>query len=218
MSKVLLQEDYFLPTRLSEEVSDDSKHYYFEGIYAQAELENRNGRNYPLSVLKEAVDEYRREYINTNRALGQLEHPNDLVISMDRACIRILNLDQDPENPNNFIGKSLILDGTPMGDLVIGLLRGGTQLGVSTRGAGSLDSNHMVEVLQLVSVDVVLNPSAPDAFQNAIYEEQEYTNKFEFSKKKKFLEDYKRLVESAALNQQKLSNKRKLKLLEEFLK
>ena len=132
--------------------------------------------------------------------------------------MRIIDLHQDSQNPANFIGKSRILDGTPKGDLVIGLLKGGTQLGVSTRGAGAIDENSTVNKLLLVAIDAVLNPSAPDAFMKALKEEQEFTNRFQTSAKTKFLKNYQSLVEETlALRKQNNANA-KMKLLEDFIK
>lgn len=213
-----LIEEYFLGTTLTEDVNDNGeKHYYFEGIYAQANLRNKNERIYPVEILKQAVDEYVEEWVKTNRALGELMHPEGLELDLDRACLRILDLHQDEQNPNNFIGKSRILDGTPKGDLVIGLLKGGTQLGVSTRAAGALDDNRIVDRLILVAIDAVLNPSAPDAFQKALLEEQEYTKKFQSSHKTKFLQSYNVLVENALHATKEANQRKKMDLLKKFI-
>lgn len=213
-----LIEEYFLGTTLTEDVSDNGeKHYYFEGIYAQANLRNKNERIYPVEILKQAIDEYVEEWVKTNRALGELMHPEGLELDLDRACLRILDLHQDEQNPNNFVGKSRILDGTPKGDLVIGLLKGGTQLGVSTRAAGALDDNRIVDRLILVAIDAVLNPSAPDAFQKALLEEQEYTKKFQSSHKTKFLQSYNVLVENALHATKEANQRKKMDLLKKFI-
>lgn len=214
----VLKEEYFLGTSLTEEVQDDGKkHFYLEGIYAQAELQNKNGRVYPLDLLKSSIDAFNQEWVMTGRALGELMHPEGLEVNLDRVCLRILDLHQDISNPANFIGKSRILDGTPKGDLVIGLLQGGTQLGVSTRGAGSIGNNGKVEKLILMAIDLVLNPSAPDAFQKALREEQEFTKRFQTSAKTKFLKEYSELTETA-LASVKIANQRKnMKSLEKFL-
>lgn len=213
-----LVENYYLGASLREEENDGVKHYYLEGIYCQAELENKNGRIYPVELLKNSVDTYVEEWVKTNRALGELMHPEGLEIDLDRVCLRILDLHQDESNPANFVGKSRILDGTPKGDLVIGLLKGGTQLGVSTRGAGSINEQGVVDQLVLVAIDAVLNPSAPDAVMTAIREEQEFTKQFQTSHKTKFLLDYEKLVESALDNKKKSNAKAKMKLLEDFIK
>ena len=214
-----LVENYFLGASLNEEEQDNGeKHYYLEGIYCQANLENKNHRVYPIDVLRDAVNDYVEEWVKTNRALGELMHPEGLEVDLDRVCLRIIDLHQDSQNPANFIGKSRILDGTPKGDLVIGLLKGGTQLGVSARGAGAIDENSTVNKLLLVAIDAVLNPSAPDAFMKALKEEQEFTNRFQTSAKTKFLKNYQSLVEETlALRKQNNANA-KMKLLEDFIK
>lgn len=214
----VLREEYFLGTTLNEEVQDDGKkHFYLEGIYAQAELQNKNGRVYPLNILKDSVDTFNREWVKTGRALGELMHPEGLEVNLDRVCLRILDLHQDPTNPVNFLGKSRILDGTPKGDLVIGLLQGGTQLGVSTRGAGSVEPNGKVKELILMAIDLVLNPSAPDAFQKALREEQEYTKRFQHSAKTKFLKEYSDLTESTLASVKQANQVKNMKAFKEFL-
>lgn len=214
-----LVENYFLGASLNEEEQDNGeKHYYLEGIYCQANLENKNHRVYPIDVLRDAVNDYVEEWVKTNRALGELMHPEGLEVDLDRVCLRIIDLHQDEQNPANFIGKSRILDGTPKGDLVIGLLKGGTQLGVSTRGAGAIDENSTVNKLLLVAIDAVLNPSAPDAFMKALKEEQEFTNRFQTSAKTKFLKNYQNLVEETLALRKQNNAKEKMKLLEDFIK
>lgn len=214
-----LIENYFLGASLNEEEQENGeKHYYLEGIYCQANLENKNHRVYPIDVLRDAVNEYVEEWVKTNRALGELMHPEGLEIDLDRVCLRILDLHQDPQNPANFVGKSRILDGTPKGDLVIGLLKGGTQLGVSTRGAGAIDDNSTVNKLLLVAIDAVLNPSAPDAFMKALKEEQEFTAQYQTSIKTKFLKDYQNLVEETLAIKKHNNANKKMKLLEDFIK
>lgn len=214
-----LIENYFLGASLNEEEQENGeKHYYLEGIYCQANLENKNHRVYPVDVLRNAVNDYVEEWVKTNRALGELMHPEGLEIDLDRVCLRILDLHQDPQNPANFVGKSRILDGTPKGDLVIGLLKGGTQLGVSTRGAGAIDDNSTVNKLLLVAIDAVLNPSAPDAFMKALREEQEFTAQYQTSAKTKFLKDYQSLVEETLALRKNNNKNAKMKLLEDFIK
>lgn len=214
-----LIENYFLGASLNEEEQENGeKHYYLEGIYCQANLENKNHRVYPIDVLRNAVNDYVEEWVKTNRALGELMHPEGLEIDLDRVCLRILDLHQDPQNPANFVGKSRILDGTPKGDLVIGLLKGGTQLGVSTRGAGAIDENSTVNKLLLVAIDAVLNPSAPDAFMKALKEEQEFTAQYQTSVKTKFLKDYQNLVEETLAIKKHNNANKKMKLLEDFIK
>lgn len=151
------------------------KDLFIVGPFMQAEQKNRNGRIYKLPVLEREVQRYSKEYVDTNRALGELGHPNGPSINLDRVCIKIVELKQDG---NNFMGKAKVL-GTPMGDIARNLLESGVQLGVSTRGMGSLkEVNGIMEVQDdfflATAADVVADPSAPDAFVQGIMEGVEW--------------------------------------------
>lgn len=157
------------------EERNGKKELFITGPFMQAEQQNRNGRIYKLPILEREVKRYTDAYINTNRALGELGHPNGPSINLDRACIKITELKQDG---NNFIGRAKVL-GTPMGDIVKNLLESGVQLGVSTRGMGSLkEVNGIMEVQDdfflATAADVVADPSAPDAFVQGIMEGVEW--------------------------------------------
>jgi len=159
---------------VTEAKGDGSKSYTIEGIFAQAEGKNRNGRIYPKAVMESAVDKYVTEQVNTKRAVGELNHPDGPTVNLDKVSHRITELDWDD---NNVMGKALILD-TPMGNIVKGLLEGGVQLGVSTRGMGSLEQRnnamYVKDDFMLNTVDIVQDPSAPDAFVNGIMEGVEW--------------------------------------------
>lgn len=147
------------------------KDLYIVGPFMQAEQANRNGRIYRKSILEREVQRYNKDYVDTNRALGELGHPNGPSINLDRVCIKIVELKQ---SGNDFMGKAKIL-GTPMGDIARNLLESGVQLGVSTRGMGSLkEVNGIMEVQDdfflATAADVVADPSAPDAFVQGIME------------------------------------------------
>ena len=151
------------------------KDLFIVGPFMQAEQQNRNGRIYKLPILEREVQRYSKEYVETNRALGELGHPNGPSINLDRVCIKIVELKQDG---NNFMGKAKVL-GTPMGDIARNLLESGVQLGVSTRGMGSLkEVNGIMEVQDdfflATAADVVADPSAPDAFVQGIMEGVEW--------------------------------------------
>lgn len=152
------------------EKSGDEKLTFIEGIYMQAEQENRNMRIYPRAVLESAVDKYVREYVNTGRAGGELNHPAGPAVNPERISHRITELKWDGDN---VIGKALVLD-TPMGQIVKGLIKGGMKLGVSSRGMGSIESrkgkSYVKDDFRLSTVDVVHDPSAPSAFVNGIME------------------------------------------------
>jgi hypothetical protein len=150
--------------------SNGEKKFVIEGIFMQAEQLNRNSRIYPKSVLESAVDRYVTNYVNKGRAVGELNHPESPSINLDKVSHRITNLSWDG---NDVIGKALILN-TPMGVIVKGLLEGGCQLGVSSRGMGTVDSKNGKTTVNddfvLSTVDIVQDPSAPSAFVNGIME------------------------------------------------
>lgn len=150
------------------------KKYIIEGIFMQAEQKNRNGRIYPKAILESAVDRYVKEYVSKGRAVGELNHPEGPAINLDKVSHRITDLRWDK---NDVYGKALILN-TPMGNIAKGLLEGGCQLGVSSRGMGSVSQSEGVSKVNddfvLATVDIVQDPSAPSAFVNGIMEGVEY--------------------------------------------
>ncbi|MDX8384530.1 MAG: primosomal protein [Ghiorsea sp.] len=154
-----------------DEAADGTKKLYIEGIFMQAEQKNKNGRVYPMNILESEVNRYRTEYINTNRALGELCHPASPQVNPERASHRITEL---TKSGSDFFGKALILN-TPMGNIVRGLIEGGTHMGVSSRGLGTVKQNtkginEVQSDFSLRAVDVVADPSAPSAFVNGIME------------------------------------------------
>jgi len=161
--------------KLITEEKNGKKLLYIEGVFLQSELKNRNGRKYPFSVLDREVKRYNEEYIKSKRALGELGHPDGPTINLDRVSHRITSLRAEG---NNFIGKAQILD-TPMGNIAKNLLGEGVQLGVSSRGMGSIekveDCNVVADDFMLTTAaDIVADPSAPDAFVNGIMEGKEW--------------------------------------------
>ena len=148
---------------LSEE-KDGKRSHFIEGVFLQAEIENKNGRKYPFKTLEREVAKYEESTINKGRALGELGHPDGPSINLDRVSHKILSLKGEG---NNFIGRAKILD-TPMGNIAKNLLDEGIQLGVSSRGMGSLQKVEGVQVvqddLQLICFDAVSEPSAPGAW------------------------------------------------------
>lgn len=145
---------------------------YITGPFLQADVVNRNKRIYPNAVVRPAVDKYLNEYVMTNRALGELEHPNSSSINIERATHLITEMHQDG---SNWIGKAKIL-GTPMGNIVRSLLEGGVKIGVSSRGSGETkkrqDNITEVKSYNLHTVDIVYQPSAPDAFVGMLMESE----------------------------------------------
>ncbi len=153
----------------------DTKKLYIEGVFLQSELKNRNGRMYPFSVLEKEVNRYNEEYVKTNRALGELGHPDGPTVNLDRVSHRITSLKSEG---NNFVGRAQILD-TPMGKIAKSLLEEGVKLGVSSRGMGSIDKREdcnvvMDDFMLATAADIVADPSAPDAFVNGIMEGKEW--------------------------------------------
>ena len=157
-----------------EKAEDGSKKFAIEGVFAVAESKNRNGRVYPKSVMERAVDKYVTEQVSKGRAVGELNHPDGPTVNLDKVSHIIDRLEWDG---NNVVGKARILN-TPMGQIVKGLLEGGVQLGVSTRGMGSLERRNDVMYVKddfiLNTVDIVQDPSAPGAFVNGIMEGVEW--------------------------------------------
>jgi hypothetical protein len=160
---------------LVEEAKDGKKNHFIQGVFMQAEKQNRNGRVYPMPVLSREVERYNKEYVTKNRAYGELGHPDNPSINLDRVSHMITKLHPDG---NNFVGKARIVD-TPMGNIVKGLLESGASLGVSTRGVGSLKPHNGYQLVQddfklATAADIVADPSAPDAFVQGIMENVEW--------------------------------------------
>ena len=153
-----------------EKAENGEKKYAIEGIFAQSEAKNRNGRIYPKAIMENAVGKYVTEQVKTGRAVGELNHPEGPTVNLDKVSHRITDLKFEG---NDVVGRASILD-TPNGKIVKGLLDGGVRLGVSTRGMGSLESRNGVMVVKddyiLNTVDIVQDPSAPNAFVNGIME------------------------------------------------
>ena len=123
---------------LIEEDEKGKKNYKIKGIFMQADIKNRNGRIYPMDVLQKEVKRYSKDYINNNRAFGELGHPEGSTVNLERASHMITNLYPDGKN---FIGEAKVLS-TPMGNIVKSLMDDGAKLGVSSRGMGSLDQKN----------------------------------------------------------------------------
>ena len=159
-----------------EEKLGKGKQYSIEGVFLQSELKNRNGRMYPEEVMDKEVQRYTENYINRNRAYGELGHPDTPTINLDRVSHMITSLKKDGPN---YIGRAKILD-TPMGQIAKGLLDGGANLGVSSRALGSLKTNKEgIQVVQddfmlSTAADIVADPSAPNAFVRGIMEGREW--------------------------------------------
>jgi hypothetical protein len=148
---------------------------FIEGIFLQAEIKNRNGRVYPIDVLENEVNRYMRETVDKGRAYGELGHPQNPSINLDRVSHIITELKRDG---NNFIGRAKLTE-TPMGSIARGLMESGANLGVSSRAMGSLKESNGKMVVQSdlrlsTAADIVADPSAPDAFVKGIMENVEW--------------------------------------------
>ena len=160
---------------ITEAKEDGKKNYFIEGIFMQGDIKNRNGRIYPSKTFETEMGRYQKEFIETKRALGELGHPDGPQINGDRVSHLITEMRRDG---NDFYGKAKILS-TPMGEIVKSLLDEGVKIGVSTRGLGSVKAGRdgVMEVqkdFHLSTVDIVTDPSAPNAFVNGIMENVEY--------------------------------------------
>lgn len=150
---------------------------YITGPFLVAEEVNRNGRKYPWSVMENAANKYAEDHIKTNRGYGELGHPQGPQINLERVSHLVVKLERDG-NSNRFIGKARLTD-TPMGNIAKGLLDSGANLGVSSRGMGSLKSENGVMVVQpdyhlATAADIVADPSAPGAYVKGIMEGVEW--------------------------------------------
>jgi hypothetical protein len=155
---------------LVEKDEKGKKKYIIEGVFAQADMKNRNGRIYPKPVMEQAVATYVDQQVSKDRAVGELNHPEGPTVNLDKVSHKINELKFEG---NNVMGRASILD-TPNGQIVKGLLDGGVQLGVSTRGMGSLENRNGAMIVKddfvLNTVDIVQDPSAPTAFVNGVME------------------------------------------------
>ena len=157
------------------EEKDGKKNTYIKGIFLQTEITNRNGRMYKYDTMSREVNKYNEEFVKRGRALGELGHPEGPQINLDRVSHKIVDL--YPEG-KNFIGKAKLLE-TPMGKIAKNLLEEGVQLGVSSRGLGSIKKEGTTSVVAddfilATAADIVADPSAPDAFVEGIYEGREW--------------------------------------------
>ena len=151
------------------------KEQYIKGIFMQADIKNQNGRVYPKEVLQKEVKNFNDKFVKEGRALGELGHPAGPVINLDRVSHVIKDLTQEG---SNFIGKAKVMD-TPNGRIVKNFISEGVKLGVSSRGMGSVKTNkegvnEVQKDFVLSTVDIVADPSAPDAFVNGIMEGKEW--------------------------------------------
>tara|TARA_A100001011_G_scaffold41991_2_gene39687 strand:+ start:13118 stop:13771 length:654 start_codon:yes stop_codon:yes gene_type:complete len=157
------------------EETEGKKDYKIKGIFMQGGIKNRNGRIYPVEVLQKEVANYNKDFIEKNRAFGELGHPEGPTVNLDRVSHMITELKQEGKD---FIGEAKIMD-TPMGKIAKSLIDEGATLGVSSRGMGSLEqkgsANYVRDDFKLATAgDIVADPSAPNAFVEGIMEGKEW--------------------------------------------
>jgi hypothetical protein len=157
------------------EEKNGQKTYFIEGTFLQGDIKNRNGRVYEFKMLKDKVEQYRKEFVEQKRAFGELGHPEGPTINLERVSHMITELGPDGKN---FYGKAKIMD-TPYGKIVKNLMDEGAKLGVSSRGVGSLEekngANYVKDDFRLsTAADIVADPSAPEAFVRGVMEGREW--------------------------------------------
>jgi len=156
---------------LTEATSNGGKSYKIRGVFMQADIKNRNGRIYPVQTLAKEVARYNEQFINKKRAFGELGHPDGPTVNLERVSHMITSLKSEGKN---FIGEAKIMD-TPYGKIVKNLIDEGAQLGVSSRGMGSIQGSTVGKDFYLATAaDIVADPSAPDAFVEGIMEGKEW--------------------------------------------
>ena len=160
---------------LKEEDEKGKSNYKIRGIFLQGNIKNRNGRVYPVEVLEKEVNRYNKEFVNENRAYGELGHPEGPTVNLERVSHMVTSLKRDGDN---FIGEAKIMS-TPMGKIVENIMDDGGKLAVSSRGMGSLEqkkgANYVKDDFYLATAaDIVADPSAPQAFVEGIMEGKEW--------------------------------------------
>lgn len=167
-SKTIILVEELLPSecQLIQESSQDGKNLWLSGIFMQANIKNRNGRVYPLGEISAAVESAKQRIKEQSGLMGELDHPQSLQINLDRVSHVITELWMDGANA---YGKAKLLN-TPMGNIAKELIKNGVKLGVSSRGAGNVNEDGGVSGFQFVTVDIVAQPSAPNAYPTSVYE------------------------------------------------
>jgi len=193
------------------ENKEGGKDYFLEGIFLQGNKENKNKRNYPVATLEKAVNEFNTEYVSKKRGFGELGHPAGPQINLERVSHMITDIKKDGDN---FIGRAKVMD-TPYGNIVKNFIKEGCLLGVSSRGLGSVNDKNMVQNdYKLATVDIVADPSAPDAFVEGIMEGKDWVWDGGILREKFAEKTYKTIN---TLVDQKQLDEKKLNLFNDFL-
>tara|TARA_Y100000114_G_C11705040_1_gene300482 strand:+ start:342 stop:995 length:654 start_codon:yes stop_codon:yes gene_type:complete len=193
--------DYAIEPVIVEQNEKGEKDYFIEGVFMQGDIKNRNGRIYPIDVMKKEVKRYVKEFVEKDRAFGELGHPDGPTINLDKVSHMITKLEQDG---SNFMGRAKILT-TPNGQIVRNLINDGAKLGVSSRGLGSLEQRGGAQVVKddfqlATAADIVADPSAPEAFVEGIMEGVEWVYESGILKAKD-LDTMQKELRTAKLNQ-----------------
>lgn len=183
------------------ESKNGGKDYFIEGVFMQSDIKNRNGRVYPKNIMEKEVDRYNKEFVEKQRAFGELGHPEGPTINLDKVSHLIQSLTLEGKN---YVGKAKILS-TPNGEIVKALINDGAKLGVSSRGLGSLEqkgnAQYVKDDFQLATAgDIVADPSAPEAFVEGIMEGVEWIMGDDGILTAHQAEDYQKTLKSARLN------------------
>ena len=197
------------------EEKNGKKEYKIRGVFLQSNVKNRNGRVYPREILVREVNRYNKDFVERKRAFGELGHPDGPTINLERVSHMITKL---TSNGKDFIGEAKIMN-TPYGKIVKGLIDEGAQMGVSSRGMGSIMNRNGVNYVKddfylATAADIVADPSAPDAFVEGIMEAKEWVWENGILKEKD-IEAWKHQVRNA---KQRALEEVKLKVFESFLK
>ena len=187
---------------VTEAAADGEKNVFIEGTFLQGDIQNRNGRMYPMEILESEVQRYVKEFVTPKRAFGELGHPEGPIINLERVSHLITSLKKEG---SNFVGRAKVMD-TPFGKIVKSLIKEGAQLGVSSRGIGSLQQRRSgVNVVRddfhlATAADIVADPSAPDAFVRGIMENKDWVYE-NGAFKVRDLEEYKQEIRRAGRHQ-----------------
>lgn len=199
--------------RLITEEKGGVKNYFIEGIFMQSEVKNRNGRVYPQDILSKEVERYSQDFVGKNRAMGELGHPEGPTVNLERVSHIIKELRCQGKS---VYGKAKILD-TPMGKIAKNLLSEGCMFGVSSRGMGTLQEkngvNYVNDDFMLSAVDIVADPSAPNAFVNGIMEGKQWVWENGIIKEQK-LETYRKVIKKSSSHKLQENS---LKVFKDFL-
>lgn len=215
----LITETNFNNIDCLEETTENGKKLYISGVFLQTNQKNRNGRIYEDRIIRPVLDNYIKEYVETGRALGECEHPSSSKISLDRVSHRITELNWDGDD---VVGKALVLN-TPTGNIVKGLIEGGSKLGVSSRGMGSIEkrkdgASYVKDDYVLSTVDIVSDPSAHNAFVNGILEGVEFLWDERGNIVQKNVEVFEQKATETIKKDHRIDESTQLKLLQSFLR